>query len=62
MILCRGEVIMVKDERKVITIRVSPELKFAIDKAAVKDNRTINSWVINLIKQNLETEKNRVQK
>ena len=53
---------MVKDERKVITIRVSPELKFAIDKAAIQDNRTINSWVINLIKQSLETEKNRVQK
>ena len=48
---------MVKDERKVITIRVSPELKFLIDKAANKDNRTINSWVINLIKQNLEAEK-----
>lgn len=45
---------MVKDERKVITIRVSPELKFEIDRAANKDNRTINSWVINLIKQNLE--------
>ena len=49
---------MVKDERKVITIRVPPELKFQIDKAANKDNRTINSWVINLIKQNLEAEKN----
>lgn len=40
-----------KDERKAITIRVSPELKFQIDKAANKDNRTINSWIINLIKQ-----------
>lgn len=58
MIIYRGEVIVVKDERKVITIRVSPELKFAIDKAAIKDNRTINSWLINLIKQNLEAEKN----
>lgn len=49
---------MVKDERKVITIRVSPQLKFEIDKAANKDNRTINSWLINLIKQNLEAKKN----
>ena len=48
---------MVKDERKVITIRVSPELKFEIDRAANADNRTINSWLINLIKQNLENEK-----
>ena len=58
MIIWSGEVIMVKDERKVITIRVSPELKFQIDKAADRDNRTINSWIINLIKQNLEAEKN----
>lgn len=43
-----------KDERKAITVRVSPELKFQIDKAAVKDNRTINSWIINVIKQHLE--------
>lgn len=50
---------MVKDERKIITIRVSPELKFQIDKAANADNRTINSWVINLIKQHLNNEKNR---
>lgn len=61
MIICRGEVIIVKDERKAITIRVSPELKFQIDKAANKDNRTINSWIINLIKQHLESQKNRAQ-
>ncbi len=46
-------------ERKAITIRVSPELKFQIDKAAVKDNRTVNSWIIHVIKQYLESEKNR---
>lgn len=57
MIICRGEVIRVKDERKAITIRVSPELKFQIDKAANKDNRTINSWIINLIKQHLDSQK-----
>lgn len=57
MIICRGEVIIVTDERKAITIRVSPELKFQIDKAANKDNRTINSWIINLIKQHLESQK-----
>ena len=50
---------MVKNERKVITIRVSPELKFEIDRAANADNRTINSWIINLIKQNLGSEKNK---
>ena len=44
-------------ERKIITVRVSPELKFQIDKAATQDNRTVNSWIINLIKQHLENEK-----
>ena len=48
---------MLENERKAITIRVSPELKFQIDKAANKDNRTINSWIVNIIKQHLENEK-----
>lgn len=42
-----------KKEYKPITVRVSPELKFQIDKAAAEDNRTINSWIINVIKQHL---------
>ena len=54
---------MLENERKAITIRVSPELKFQIDKAANKDNRTINSWIVNIIKQHLENEnqKNRAR-
>lgn len=48
---------MVKKERKPITVRVSPELKFEIEKAANADNRTINSWIINLIKGHLENAK-----
>lgn len=44
-------------ERKSITVRVSPELKFQIDKAATQDNRTVNSWIINVIKQHLESVK-----
>ena len=43
-----------ENERKAITIRVSPELKFQIEKAANKDNRTINSWITNIIKQHLD--------
>ena len=54
MILYMREVIIVQDERKVITIRVSPELKFQIDKAAAEDNRTINSWIVHIIKQHLD--------
>ena len=45
---------IVKDERKVITIRISPELKFQIDKAASEDNRTINSWIVHIIKQHID--------
>jgi predicted HicB family RNase H-like nuclease len=45
-------------ERKAITIRVSPELKFQIDKAANADGRTINSWIIKAIRDKLnESEK-----
>lgn len=44
-------------ERKAITIRVSPELKFQIDKAAIEDNRTVNSWIVNVIKQYLDSVK-----
>ena len=44
-------------DRKAITIRVSPELKFQIEKAANEDNRTINSWIINVIKQYIESVK-----
>lgn len=47
---------MVK-ERKPITVRVSPELKFQIDKAAASEDRTVNSWIIHIIKQHLEKEK-----
>lgn len=43
-----------KKERKPITVRVSPELKFEIEKAANDDNRTINSWIIHIIKQHLD--------
>ena len=44
-------------DRKAITVRVSPELKFQIEKAANKDNRTINSWIVHVIKQYLESVK-----
>lgn len=35
-------------------MRVSPELKFEIEKYAAKENRTINSFLINAIKQYIE--------
>ena len=57
MIIYIGEVIYMENERKAITVRVSPELKFQIEKAANKDNRTINSWIVNVIKQHLDVKK-----
>ena len=43
-------------ERKAITLRVSPQLKFQIEKAVVEDgDSTINSWLIKVIKEHLET-------
>lgn len=42
-------------ERKAITLRVSPELKFQIDKAVVEEGDcTINSWLIKVVKEYLE--------
>ena len=42
-------------ERKAITLRVSSELKFQIDKAVFEEgDSTINSWLIKIIKQHLE--------
>lgn len=42
-------------ERKVITVRVSPELKFQIEKAASEEGfPTINSWIIHIIKGYIE--------
>ena len=47
-----------ENERKAITVRVSPELKFQIDKAAAEEGfPTINSWIIYIIKQHLESVK-----
>jgi hypothetical protein len=46
-------------ERKTITLRISPELKFQIDKAVVNEgDYTINSWLVKVIKEYLE-KKNR---
>ena len=46
-------------ERKAITLRVSPQLKFQIEKAVAEDgDSTINSWLIKVVKEYLE-QKNR---
>lgn len=47
-----------ENERKAITLRVSPELKFQIEKATSEEGfNTVNSWIIHIIKGHLEGEK-----
>lgn len=47
-----------ENDRKAITLRISPELKFQIEKAAAEEGfNTINSWIIHVIKGHLENQK-----
>ena len=42
-------------ERKAITVRVDPQLKFEIEKHATSEGyTTINSWIIDVIKGYIE--------
>ena len=44
-----------ENKRKSFTLRVSPELKFQIEKAATEEGfTTINSWIIHVIVKHLE--------
>ena len=46
-----------ENKRKSFTLRVSPELKFQIEKAATEEGfTTINSWIIHVIVQNREVQ------
>ena len=47
-----------KNERKVITVRVDSQLKFEIEKIAIAEGApTVNSWIIKVIKKYIENEK-----
>ena len=47
-----------ENKRKAITLRVSPELKFQIEKTATEEGfNTINSWIIHVIKLHLTKRK-----
>ena len=47
-----------ENERKAITVRVSSELKFQIEKATAEEGfSTINSWIIYVIRQHLDSVK-----
>lgn len=47
-----------ENKRKVITVRVDPQLKFEIEKVATAEGATtINSWIIKVIEEYLENVK-----
>ena len=47
-----------ENKRKALTLRVSPELKFQIEKATAEEGfNTINSWIIHVITGHLEKRK-----
>lgn len=44
-----------KNERKAITVRVSSDLKFQIEKATIEEGfSTVNSWVIHVLRKHLD--------
>lgn len=44
----------IKSETKVITVRLPEETKFAIEMAAHAENRSVNNWILNVIKNYLK--------
>jgi uncharacterized protein (DUF1778 family) len=49
-----GDFMTTKSETKVITVRLSEETKFAIEMAAHAENRSVNNWILNVIKNHLK--------
>jgi predicted HicB family RNase H-like nuclease len=51
---------VMKEGTKTLSLRIPGELKFEIEKEAVKQNRSVNNLITYIIKQYLEAEKKRV--
>lgn len=45
---------MDKEKRKVFTFRVPESLHLRMEMAANEESRTLNSWLINIVKQHLK--------
>jgi predicted HicB family RNase H-like nuclease len=45
---------MEKEEKKVFTLRIPKSLHFEMERAAITETRTLNSWVLHVIKQHLQ--------
>ena len=55
MIFVYGGVNMgIKEGTKVITVRLDEQLKFQIEMAAHEENRSVNNWILNVIKNHLK--------
>ena len=50
---------VMKEGTKTLSLRIPGELKFEIEKEAVKQNRSVNNLLTHIIKQYFETEKKR---
>ena len=45
---------MDKEKRKVFTFRVPESLHLRMEMAANEESRTLNSWLLNIVKKHLE--------
>jgi predicted HicB family RNase H-like nuclease len=50
----RGGEKMKKEQRKVFTFRVPESLHLRMEMAANEESRTLNSWLLNVVKQYLK--------
>ena len=47
---------MQKEKRKTYTFRVPESIHLQMELAALKESRTVNSWLLNVVKQYLESQ------
>lgn len=48
-----------KEGTKTLSLRIDGDLKFELEKEAVKQNRSVNNLLVHIIKQYFESEKKR---
>ena len=58
-IINRGDNMAMKDGTKVITLRVDEQLKFELERLAFKQDRSLNNFITHVLKECVESEKNR---
>ena len=53
---------MKNEERKIISIRVEPEVHKQLKMIAIQENTTLQDYIVNLIKKNMEYYENGIEK